>query len=558
MKKLKLLSTILLIAILSSVFIMPTMAVTAPELGANAIILVDLGTGNALYAKNEDEQLAPASLTKIMTVMLAVEAIENGTVSQYDSVTATGNMTFDLIADGSTAGIVVGETMNLEDLLYCAMVKSANEACNIIAEYIGGTISEFVAMMNAKATELGCQGTNFVNTHGIPDSNHYTTASDMAIITQAAMSSPIFAAICNTAEITIAATNESEARHLVNTNGLIADNAEPYTGYYYEYASGVKTGHTEAAGYCLVSTAQKNGVSLLCVVMGGKATSTSDGMSYGSFTDTVAMYEWAFENYSYRDIIKITDLITDVPVVMGSDADFVSLHPLNSVRALLPNDDDLQRFEHKIVIYSEQLGEDLVAPVEAGTVLGEVSIVKDGVVYGSSPLVASSAVGLSYRQFMSERISETLKKPVVVLLLIIVLLIVAVYIFLILRYNKSKRDYHKQKGMAPAQPVKRKAKPPVPVKQAAPAKPPERAPVKTPAKAPAKAPAPPPIKAPARKPAAAAPLRSAPTASKGTREGYFAGPAGSDSPALAAERKAREKDEQAERDYFEEFFGKKD
>lgn len=552
MKKFKLISTILLIAILSSVLIMPTMALEAPLIGANSAILLDANTGNVLFAHNEDAQAAPASLTKIMTVMLAIEAVDEGNFNLYDNVTASENMTFDLIPDGSTANIVVGETMSLEELLYCAMVVSANEACNIIAEYIGGTISQFVAQMNARAAELGCTGTNFVNTHGIPDANHYTTARDMALISMAAVSKPSFAQICNTAEYDVQATNLSEARHLVTTNGLLTQNTDHiYSGYYYEPASGIKTGHTEAAGYCLASSAQQGSVSLICVVMGGKAVQNGETTTIGSFTDTITLYNWGFDNYSYRDIIKITDLIAEVPVEMGTEDSIVTLHPQNAVRALLPNDDDLQTFEQKIVIYSERDEEPLVAPVAAGDVLGEISIVRDGLVYGSSLLVASSSVDLSYSQFISQRLSETLKKPGVIIAIIVIVLLIGGYIFLLLRYRKSKREYMKAKAVREKRARRESERQEVRARREA-ARQEQKA--KSAAKTAVRESEPLPAAAPEKK--KPAPVQAEPAA----EINYFDIPLETDAEAPPRDREteAKTRAEQAERDYFEEFFGKKD
>lgn len=447
MKKLKFLSMFLMIAILLSIVPLPAAALDDPMPESDRVVLLDVNTGNVIYSKNPDEQAAPASLTKIMTVLLAVEAIERGECSLGDAVTATENCTYDLIEDGSTANIVPGETMSLENLMYCALVVSANEACNIIAEYVAGSISAFIDRMNTRASELGCTGTHFANTHGLPADGHYTTASDLSKIALEAVSHEKFMEICNTAEITIDATNTSEARHLTNTNGLISKDSEAYPGYYYEYAKGIKTGHTDAAGYCLISTAEKNGMNFLCVVMGGKASPTTEGTNYGNFSDTINLYNWAFDNYSYRDILKMTDLVKDVPVVMGSEADYVSVHPQDSVRALLPNDDDLQSFVQRITIYNEEAGEDLVAPVEAGEVLGEISIERDGVVYGSSPLIASTSIGLSYSQFISARVKEALSTPIVLIVAVILCGLLLVYLFLVLRYRLSRRKFLKEQKL---------------------------------------------------------------------------------------------------------------
>lgn len=448
MKKYKFLVLFLIICILSVNIISPAAyAVSDPAPSSNEVMLVDATTGNIVYAKNENNKAYPASLTKVMTVMLAVEAIEKGKVALTDNVTAGKDINAGLSDDGSSSGIVPGETMTLENLLYCAMLSSANEACNIIAEYIGGDIQTFVGMMNSRAAELGCTGTHFANAHGLPDKNHYTTASDFAKISLAAISHPLFAKICNTVTRTVPATNVSKERTLQNTNGLINVNSELYPGYLYQYAAGVKTGHTTDAGYCLVSTATKDGVKLLCVVLGGKEVDTSGKPKYTNFLDSILLYNWAFQNFSYHDILKTTDLVKDLPVKMGKNADFVTVHPETAVRALLPNDEDNSTFEQKITIYNEDKKTDLVAPVQAGTALGEISIERNGVVYGTSKLVASTSIDLSYSQFIKAKIANTLKKPLVILFILLVLAFFGAYVYLVVRYKRGKRRYQKNLEM---------------------------------------------------------------------------------------------------------------
>ncbi len=442
MKKSKILSYILIFAVISAM-LMPgsAAALSDPTTNAKAIVLVDTTTGSILFSKNADEKVYPASTTKIMTALLAVEAIENGKAALTDSVTAGSDIMTGLSEDGSTAGIVPGETMTLESLLYCTLLSSANEACNIIAEYIGGDIKTFVGMMNAKAKELGCTGTNFTNTHGLPDNNHYTTASDLAKIALEAYTHPLFMEICNTVTKTVPATNISPERTLGNTNGLINNDSELYPGYYYEYAKGMKTGHTEAAGYCLVSSATKDNVSLLCVVMDAIAVKKVEKVEYTNFTDSVAVYNWAFQNFSYRNILDTTDMVKDVSVKLGKDADYVTVRPESAIKALMPNDEDISSFEQQVTIYSEQKGEALTAPIEAGAVLGEVSISRDGVVYGTSKLVACSSVDVSYSQLIKTKIGKTLKNPAVIIFLLVVLGLLGTYIFLVVRYRRSKKKY---------------------------------------------------------------------------------------------------------------------
>ena len=183
MKKIKILPLVLILTLVLACLTPGALAdeaetLTPPELQSAAAIIIDQDTGRELYSLNADEQRYPASLTKIMTVLLAVEAVDRGEVSLDDSVTAGDEAIQGMVEDGSTANIQVGETMSLNDLLYCAMLSSANEACNIIAVYIAGSLDAFVEDMNSRAEEIGCTNTHFANTHGLPDSNHYTTARD--------------------------------------------------------------------------------------------------------------------------------------------------------------------------------------------------------------------------------------------------------------------------------------------------------------------------------------------------------------------------------------------
>jgi D-alanyl-D-alanine carboxypeptidase (penicillin-binding protein 5/6) len=442
MKKLKFIP---LFAIIFVLFFSPLApgahALEDPDVGANAVMLLETETGDIIYSKNPDERMYPASLTKIMTVLLAVEAVESGQVSLYDEVTASENIGYNLSEDGSTAGIAPGETMTLENLMYCAMVASANEACNVIAEYIGGTIPNFIDMMNGRAEELGCKNTHFANAHGLHDEDHYTTARDMCLIAQAAISHSLFMEICNTPKKEVPATNVSPARTLSNTNGLINKDSY-YQGYYYEYAQGVKTGYTSNAGYCLVSTASKDDIHLLCVVMGGVATDKGNGvMDYGSFSDSIKLYEWAFSNFSYQEVLKSTELIAEVPLEMGSDADSVAVRPQRSITHLLPNDMDLDTLQREIVIYSERDGVPLKAPVDAGSILGEIKILKDGKAIGSTYLVAATSVELSKVYYLKSEIAKAFDNIYVRLIIGALVVIFGGYLALVIRYRILRRRH---------------------------------------------------------------------------------------------------------------------
>lgn len=436
MKKIKLLPIILLFCLLVSALGLPALALEEPEISSSYAVLMDVDSGRVFYSKDADAKAYPASLTKVMTVLIAVEAIERGEFSLSDSVTASDTCLQGMVDDGSTAGIVPGETMPLQDLLYCALLASANEACNVIGEYIGGSVDAFVERMNARAAELGCTGTHFANTHGLPDENHYTTAHDMALIYREALSHELFAEVSGTVSYTVAATNVSEARELSNTNSLINEHASYYPGYYYEYAKDGKTGHTSAAGYCLVSSAEKDGIHVLAAVLGGQATENgSGGYNYSNFADSVTLYNWAFENFSSREILSSSELITEVPVAMAADDGKATLRPNTVLTAVVANDFDVSSLKRDIVIYSERDGETLEAPIAAGTVLGEITLSLGDDVYGTTQLIAGSAVELSKTQYMKNQISNVLGMTWVKVVIIALVLALVCYIALVIRYR---------------------------------------------------------------------------------------------------------------------------
>ena len=230
------------------------------DLASKAVILIDSKTGTELYSKNANKKMYPASTTKIMTAILG---IENGNLD--DIVTASKSAISSIPSGYSSAYLVQGEKISLKDLLIVLLVHSANEAANVIAEHVSGSVDEFVVLMNEKAKELGCEDTNFVNTNGIHDSEHYTTASDLAIIANYCMKNETFREIVSMPSCTISKTNKSGIRKYSNTNTMIIEN----TDYYRDDCIGIKTGHTSQAGYCLVSAIQKDDMELISVVLGG-------------------------------------------------------------------------------------------------------------------------------------------------------------------------------------------------------------------------------------------------------------------------------------------------
>ncbi|MCX7615715.1 MAG: D-alanyl-D-alanine carboxypeptidase, partial [Clostridiales bacterium] len=252
MKTIKKCAVLLFILLL---FTTSVAAIDPPAISARSAILVDPVSGEIIYEKNPHQKEYPASTTKMMTGILA---IENG--KPDDFVTIGKSAFVDLEELGSGANLHAGEKYTLHDLLYFLLLPSDNDAANAIAEHIGGNRDNFVEMMNKKAAELGMKDTHYVNPHGLHDENHYTSAYDLYLLAKEGLKNDLFRQITSTPRIVI---NNQE---LLTTNSLISRYKDP--NYYYSYASGIKTGHTTPDGYCLVSTAEKNGVQFICVVMG--------------------------------------------------------------------------------------------------------------------------------------------------------------------------------------------------------------------------------------------------------------------------------------------------
>lgn len=360
------------------------------EVAAKAALMIDPDTEEILYARNIHERLYPASLTKVMTALLVLEAVDSGRIAMDTVLTASQTAIDNLPPDGSNAGIKVGEEMTVEQLLYCILVVSANEACDILAEGVSGSIDAFVDAMNAKAQAIGCEDTHFANTSGLQDGNHYTTAWDLYRITKEAMKHEMFMPLCNTKVIEIPATNLSGPRTYYTTNYLLSPMRA--TGYVYQGAEGIKTGSTSDAGYCLISTATRSGRSLLSVVLGAEAVTLEDGdRQVQSFSETIKLFDWGFDEFSRQVILGTDELIDEVPVALSQEQNAVKVHPAQEIERLIPNDMDIAADIRREVT----LVEGVDAPVTKGQVLGEITLRCGDTVYGTVELLADEDVSAS-------------------------------------------------------------------------------------------------------------------------------------------------------------------
>ena len=439
MKKRRLFSLFLSFALL-----LPLFSLTSADayedftLDAKAGLLIEADTGEILYEKNAHQENFPASLTKVMVALLVFEAIDEGKIALTDSVTATESAFEGLSSDGSTANIVPGETMTVEQLLNCMLIVSANEACNILGETLYGSVDAFVARMNERAAELGCEHTHFANATGLHNSQHYTTAWDLYLITREALKHDKFMEICNSKSYTVPATNMTDKpRELHSTNFLISNWRA--RGYVYRDAQGIKTGSTEEAGHCLVSSAVRGDRQLVSVVLGAEKITLADGKSTltKSFSETIRLFDYGFDSFSRREVVSADELVREVPVALSSEANYVVAHPAESITRMLPTELDLSELTRDIT-----LPDSVDAPIAAGDELGEMTVSYNGTVYGTVKLLALSDVSASWLLVARRDVADFFSRTVVRIVLVVLLLLVLAFLFL--RGNGRGRRYGKR------------------------------------------------------------------------------------------------------------------
>ena len=390
----------------------------APETLSPGVILMEESTGTILYEKNSDEAHYPASITKIMTTLLA---LENGNLS--DMVTFSD----DAINNTEGSGIArdYGEQMTLEQCLYGVMLESANECAYAVAEHVGGTVENFVDMMNAKAKELGCTNTHFANPHGLQDENHYTTAHDMALIAQAADQNETFRIIIGTKMYTIPPTNKhAEETVLRNHHDMLCTYHNANRKYLYPYCVGGKTGYTATANSTLVTYAEKDGMTLICVVM--------NTQSPNQFIDTVNLFDYAFDNFQVLNVAENdTDYSAETTVDNGNldnIAPFVELD--KEAVIVLPKTAEFSDTSSSVE-YNDSDPEiaGSITYTYAGRNVGKADIKTTGVVVEGYAFDNEST-----EEEEQEAVSTVQVKPIVVVLLIVAVILLGVLLFFLKRF----------------------------------------------------------------------------------------------------------------------------
>ncbi|HXL03861.1 MAG: D-alanyl-D-alanine carboxypeptidase [Firmicutes bacterium] len=351
-----------------------------PYLAARSAVLIEATTGTVVYGKNEHMRMHPASTTKIMTALLAIELGDT-----ESTVIVSGNAAS---IPGSSLWLKKGQEIKLGDLIRGTMLRSGNDGCVAIAEHIAGREGNFVRMMNLKARKLGAMNTRFANPHGLTDPNHYSTAFDLALMARYGLKYPLFADIVSTreAEVTLTQGEFKEKRKLANTNWLL---------WSFEGADGVKTGTTAAAGYCLVASATRRGVQFISVVLDSDAR----------WSDSARLLSYGFDRFHVMTFAEKGRTLVKTQV-KGGMAPEVSVMAEDDMRIVVPRD-LAHLIEEKIV-----LDEPLIAPVVSGQTVGRLVIMFDKDELAGVDLVAEESVAkLTLPRLIMRKLEDTVRRP---------------------------------------------------------------------------------------------------------------------------------------------------
>lgn len=379
MKKICSLIIVLIITLLSFTVNAESFFEGGKNLYSHNVYMVNLDTDKVMYELDSEELVYPASLTKVMTCIIAIEECP----SLDEVVTIPSGIFDDIYAQGgANMSLKYGEEITVGDLVRATMIRSACDSASALAWYVSGSVEDFARLMNSKAKEIGATNTHFVNAHGLHDDNHYTTAKDMYLIAKYALKNQAFCDIINEYSCTIPATNKSEERELNTT----IDIENPDSPLYYPYVTGVKSGFTDEAGRCLITKATKDGETYLLVTLGANRDRYYEGNM--AFTDAVTLFEYYFAEYEIQTVTDSKTPLGEVNVNNGK-SESVQFGIDSSVEALVALDEK--------PILALDLPESIDAPIKSGDVIGNATILIGDESF-TRKLVAMSDVAKSNNQ----------------------------------------------------------------------------------------------------------------------------------------------------------------
>ena len=413
--------------LLAAVLLLLSLPIGAEETDSGAMPVIDHCIGaylynfendEVLYSVGADERVYPTSTVKLMTGIVAIEELGDDLSRQ---VTITAEMLSKVA--GNNVGLLAGEVVTVEQLLYAMLVNSANDAAMVLAYAACGSVEAFVERMNEKANTLGAYDTYYANPTGMHNDAMVTTVADTAIIAKYAYTLPLFMEIVSTPKYVMEATNLSDYRNIYNRNCLLSKYYN--VNYPYPRATGMNAGATTQGGYAICATAEESstGLSYLAIVMGADE---EDGAIY-SYVNAIKLFEWAFQNYDYIEVLSADRIICELPVRLSSTLDYVTLVPSENIEVYLPTTVDVERdIRYSYNTYADTMD----APIATGEEAGTITVLMGERILGSCTLVTTSSVARSeflyflarVRQFSQSRFFIATVVAAVVLSIVYVLL----------------------------------------------------------------------------------------------------------------------------------------
>ncbi len=404
---------------------------TGVDVTAESCILASLDTGEILYSKNENKRMYPASITKIMTVTLMLES------KSYDpnkKIAMTEEVLKLISGTGSSvSNLKAGEEVTELDLAYLVLMASFGDCAYLVAIEYGGSVDNFVKMMNQKAKELGLKNTRYQNPVGLHHKDNYTTAADTLKLTKYALKNETFKQICESPRYTLAATNMSRERTLSTTN-FLQDNT---TNYYYQYAKGVKTGYTDEAGRCLVSTASYNGYNYICIML----KCPVDPARRHEFYDSRNLYKWAFNNFEFKKIADVKNPVCEVDVNYSTEVDKIPLYIDKSIVTILPKNAD----ESTITIVPHKKKEEFDSPIKKGQIMGTADVYYAKVKIGTVNLISGEDVKRSNFLYAYRVVEGFFLSKYMIMVYVILAVLVILFIIAVIRLNAGRKRKRKIK-----------------------------------------------------------------------------------------------------------------
>ncbi len=379
--------------------------------------ILSVDSGLTVFEKNADELIPPASAVKIMTAIIAYEHFDG----KFDTVLTVSEEAVDA-TEGNSIGLEAGEEVTVDELLTALIAGGANDAANVFAFEISGSIESFCELMNEKAKEIGAESTVYENTGGIDSDGMHTTARDTSLIAAYAYKLPQFAKYAGVTRYVMPATNMSTQRVVHNRNYLLSTHIE--RKYYDKNAIGLNSGYTQLGGHCVVTATEKNGLTFIITVMGGGRDDKGDNVAFYVASELI---EWANDSFGYITVLNPDSIVREIPVALAKDVDYVIASPENKVDYFLPLDTDVE----SEISYEMRLDRDtMTAPIYEGQRAGEIDVMYEGEVIATVPLVTKNNVRASSLLRALDYLKNLLKSRQVKITLTVFAVVFTAYLIL--------------------------------------------------------------------------------------------------------------------------------